>query len=310
MKQRKEDRKGNGMHDYIPMIQNEILFSYIIRYHQNIGTGLYLCHSYHELLEAKQTLSSIHFIKYIKVFLEHIQMPISTFLNEHTILPYSYHFLKPDSYRICLSVATSTGNISQSLVDSLSFSSKYKDTITYCPVCINQASFSDRHFERILQFDGISICPKHKCFLNYITRSNRRNYDDISLWGLDLRARFINIKNPLHCFQYKVTISLYQLMTNDKSLSYEQIRSFIRIKLKDMNAIYNNKIYITFEEQYLEYINPYKSYWQNYYLHTSLYRISSVIILVNIHPVEYIMGILYLFGSMDEFLKFTITKLS
>lgn len=235
-------------------------------------------------------------------------MPLSNFLNEHTILPYSYLFLKPVSYRICLSTATTTGNISESLADFLSFSSQYKDTINYCPVCIKQSSMSDRYFERILQFDGISICPKHKCFLNHITRTNRRNYDDMSLWNLDLQPTFIDTNNTLHLFQYTVTISLYKLLTNDKSFSSEQLRSIIRLKLLSMNAYHNNKIYMIFEEQYLDYINPYQSYWQKYFSITSLSRISSVILHGNIHPVEYVMGILYLFGSMEEFLEFAHTR--
>lgn len=289
-------------------MQNEILFSYIIRYHHSIGTELYLCHSYHELFENKRTLSSIHFIQNTKEFLSHIQMPVSTFLNEHTILSYSYPFLKPVNYRISLSVASTNGNISERLADFLSFAPQYKDTISYCPVCISKLSISDRYFERILQFEGISICPKHKCFLNHVIRTNRRNYDDISLWDLDLQPHFLNTNDSLHCFQYKVSISLYQLLTNEISFSSQQLHYFIRLRLQNKNAIHNNKIFFVFEEQYLEYIKPYQSYWKNYFSDTSLSRISSDTIHENIHPVEYIIGILYLFSSMDEFLEFTHTK--
>ena len=281
------------MNDYPAIMENELIYMYILRYHRFCGNTS-AKRTFKEFLDGNRGFLNIHYQGSVKYFLKYIGVDADTYFERHSLWPFYRMFLPEAVYEKCKRKMLNRDKYSGGSMwryYSYDADSFIKRALWYCPICHKEKmDFTDIKLSH--QIPGVYSCEKHHCRLKFILEryvghaSKPENWDvsyepckDEWLNGIAEDVSYIMEHCP--CI-YREGISILVGNELDKQIK-EHSKETVEAKLL---------------ERYKELPTEYQDYSRRLMLNR--YRVCNFAN-PNITPMEYMILIRMLFGSFEEF---------
>lgn len=147
------------------LYEDELAYSWFSRYHVHSGHPTFSTTAV-DLYGNSQAVPSSEFLGSFSKEVERIierYMPLSVFIEKHTMFPQYARFLPVDRRRTALEYIM-TRDIRYN--DAI-YKRKGKNQMRYCPLCADEdrERYGETYWHRKAQISGIDICLKHRCRL-------------------------------------------------------------------------------------------------------------------------------------------------
>lgn len=264
-----------------------------------------------ELLGSNSNKSfSLYVPEYLDHMVEAINLPSSVYFSSYksiidklSIFPFHSLFVKKEVKEAQYQTLRS-GNMVSSIESAFNIR-KYGDyyegglNIKFCKYCVQEKG--EFYLKKEHQIQNNYVCYKHKVSLHYVSFDNLKRYN---LHELDTINAFNCISEKDKHFKIRVDVAnAINILFNYLELGeLNIIKSKIRKKLKELNYMYKDRI---------QFLNINK-FWYDF-SEFNLISIDSKELLRIIFnteketsPIAYITIILFLFGSIDNFIKYNV----
>lgn len=175
--------------DYPPVQEEELYFSYVLRYHQFCGTKP-IAHSFQEFLEIPNWNSNVAFMGHVDRSIWKIGLDGDDYIEKHSVIPFYRIFLPKIKYERMKKLIIH--NSSSSYINKLHHTYYKEDSLLnrdlkYCPICHREKkSYSD--IQKHHQIPWVHVCEIHHCYLNKISSLQKKKLDCPEEWDVSVQV--------------------------------------------------------------------------------------------------------------------------
>ena len=177
------------INDYPPVMENELIYVYVLRYHKYCGNQS-VEQTFQDFFDSLTTNVSMQFPSNAKYFLEQIHMEPEVYIEHHSLWPYYRIFLPKQKYQqykqaiLCNSRSYTTPRWRYEDCD---LDTSVKRSLRYCPICHKtRKDFTD--IKTFHQIPGVYTCDKHGCYLKSIPLNDKRFLFKPEEWDVSFRT--------------------------------------------------------------------------------------------------------------------------
>lgn len=297
---------------------DELLYSMMSRYHYYCGNLNYK-DTLMELLGSRSAIPTFEFPRRLDYFSKQFTNGKYTsdyFIQKHSLLPLYKPFIPDIAYReIEREMKFGDGKRIYARIGYSAGSICFKKGLYYCPLCVlnDMEYYGESYFRRLHQTQGVICCLKHECLLRpyHVTKK------DISRLGsIIIRKEKVNLI-PEYENDHVFINQLLEVAGAAKSILSGDLNDFYQHKIwKAYRRMLSNKGFMTcnnFVKQNKLH-ESFNAYWDTKILETLESNIEysfesnwlKAIIRKPkkvVHPIRNVLLILFLCGSVNEFLK-------
>ncbi|MRN56939.1 TnsD family Tn7-like transposition protein [Paenibacillus monticola] len=160
-------------------------------------------------------------------------IPLSTLINDHTLLPYYRPYITPERYNnVTKDMIFGNGQSIYMKMGLAASSVKQLYYLRYCPACIEEdrIKYGAAYWHRYHQITGVNVCSVHNCYLqtSHVSYAQRRNKHEFVMLESVLNSRS-------HRFDYS---------ENDLELLIaQQSEALLKMNYQAINAVAIRKVY-------------------------------------------------------------------
>lgn len=278
------------------LYKNEILYSFLLRYHRNSG-NISFHQSLSEILEADTHIYSLDYFGNLGKILDRFGIAYDDFILNNTIYPYYHFFLSPSQYEIMLKNMLYTNKTYHKAVISPINNFLNPNKLYYCPMCIKEGNYNIV-FKTYDQIDIVKVCEKHKCNLNEYEKTNRRTYNIIKPIMLDLKEHVVS-ENVFY-LQNTIRRNVIDIMKLPYSFTVLELEARIKNALKEKKYMRNNRCFSYINIEIRNMLKDYRFLYPDVISSFDIEKIIGHGKAKKVSPLEYILICIYLFGGINE----------
>lgn len=287
------------MIDYIHIIDGELLFGYIHRFHLYSGNTTYSRTANELWGNSRKWLYSPLFPLHIKEIIEELNISLNEYIEHYSILPFFRPFTSIEKYnsvinryllenRSCYNQFFKTGSVHE------------KDTmVKYCPACIRENYYLP-YFRREHQIQGVYVCTKHNCILEEYHWDRRKRITKID------ESTFcrVEIKNE-NKILLDIAKDVEYLLNSNLDINIRKIQQLLKEKAIAESFFTSNNCWILDEKRRFQkrYINIPPLYKETIEMF-SIRQLVEQSDICRIKPLKYLLAIDSLYGSFEEMVKY------
>lgn len=284
------------MLDHPPLFNGEILYSMIIRYHRFSG-NTELKDSITDFYGKEKGLYSLLFPNEVSLVLENLNISNQRYIEEHSVFPFYRLFMTNEKYTLATERMLFTDKIYANYLRSANTCDDYNSYIKYCPLCIMENN-GDIIINRNNQIDIVQVCHIHKCYLNYFFRKNRRQFETITKMELDLNVKFPDkIEKGT---EYKIASDINYLLNTKQSVEISQLRVALRERIHELGYFERGHWFQSANDVLKNYFYQNENVKPEVIEKLSFERLAGIRKPKGIHPLEYILLIMFLYGNTEN----------
>ena len=281
--------------DYPAVMENELIYVYVLRYHRFCGNSS-ITRTFKDFFELGSGITGLYFPGNANHFLKQIQMDADTYLRQHSIWPFYKLFVSEAKYQKIKQLAIyDNRNLSRQISQCYDYEddSLIKNALWYCPICHKERKdFSD--IKIFHQIPGVYVCEKHHCRLKALPIKKREFLSTPEKWDVSFETcddKWLN----------EIAEDVKYVMEYQPDIFVDSISKRIKDELKKLIVVKGKKLVeAELLGQYKELPMEYQDYYKRFTLDRYLLGKS-----VNpyVTPMEYIILIRIMFGSLEEFVE-------
>lgn len=286
------------INDFPPLINDEMIFGYIYRYHMFSG-NLNFSETAKEIWgNSNQWIYSTLFPFVASSLIEKMGITQHDYILKHTVIPFYKIFIMKEKYeQLEYNIFSNNRYFSRQLFKGMKII-KNQRSINYCPLCMEE-NYNIPLILRQHNVDGIFVCTKHRCYLNTLCWEKVRNRDKFCWDNLDRTVRYTNnyllldvASDVYYILNHNIGLDLYMIRRILYTIAKE--RGYVNLdgKWVDQKTKLLRRNFLDIPKEYNELIQ-----------YLSFQKVASEKIPYSIHPINYILIINQLYGNFENFVN-------
>lgn len=281
-------------YDYPPIQEDELYFSYLLRYHIYTGNTS-VVYSIREILGVQTWNSNVSFISHVGDSLRKIGLEEEVYLEEHSVFPFYRMFLDLEKYQRMKRLIMQNSSISY--MNKLHPAFHKEDSLAghalkYCPICHRKKkTYSDIQIYH--QIPWVNVCEEHRCYLKEVSTLQKKQLTCPEKWD-------VTFQKCEEDWLLSIAEDIKFILEKRPKLYLEDVRKLIRKKFQKMQE--TKKIEII-EEKIRSQYEMLPTIYQCYRKRFSLEKFLEISIKQDISQMEYLIFIRILFGSFKKFIE-------
>ena len=286
------------INDFPPLIDGEILFGYIYRYHIYSG-NLHFSDTAQEIWDdINKWAYSIIFPLVANNFIKAMGMTQHEYIFKHTVLPFYKLFIDKNKYdQIVFEMFSNNRYCANRLFKGTKINIDHK-SINFCPLCIEE-NYDLPLIKREHNIDGVYICVKHKCYLNKHCWGKERKRDIFGGDIVDKTVRYSENNLLLEIADDVLYILNHEILLDINSLRDHLNKKAMVLHYVNKDGYWKQEVGNSLRNSF----NNVPKEYQQWIKYLTIQKVASERIPSYLHPICYILVIHQLYGSFENFIK-------